>query len=411
MGTRAHGRPQSAPTGLLAEMVELSRRFGADPEFVRAGGGNASAKADGVLYIKPSGVPLATLSEESLIALAIEPLLEVLEGDPGSGSTPGSDQVMRAAEAARLSPDDGRRPSVELLFHALLPEPIVLHTHPTVINALTCCRGAGALAHRVVGDHALWVAYTDPGLPLARAIRDARSGHVARTGEPAPRTLLLQNHGLIVAGDTVSEIDAVSHAIAARIAARIAGHKGEGPLDPWGAVERIDSVLRDVTVDALRSALGGLLGDGDAGRRAVALFDDSALALGAAGSELGRQFARGGPLTPDQIVYAGSLPLLVESAPADGRAAVTALERALTRRARAGVEPPIIVLVAGLGLFAVGDSERQADTARQLYLDAMRIAVGAHRLGGVRPLAPAERQFIERWEAEAYRRQVASTPG
>lgn len=410
MGTRARQRPP-APTGLLAEMVEVSRRFGADPDFVRAGGGNSSAKADGVLYIKPSGVPLATLTEESLIALAIGPLLEVLDGAPWSGSTPGSDEVLRAAEAARLSPADGRRPSVELLFHALLPESIVLHTHPTVINALTCCRGAGALAERIVGDRALWIAYTDPGLPLARAIRDARSAHVARTGEPAPRTLLLQNHGLIVAGDTASEIDAASHSIAARIAAQVAEHSGEGPLDPWGAVERIDAALRDVTVDALRSALGGLLGDGDADRPTVVVFDDSPLALGAAGSALGRQFASGGPLTPDQIVYAGSLPLVIEPVPADGRSAAGALERALSRRARAGVDPPIIVLVAGIGLFAVGGSERQADTASQLYLDAMRIAIGAHRLGGVRPLAPAEREFIERWEAEAYRRQVAATPG
>ena len=81
MGARATRRSQPVPTGLLAEMVELSRRFGGDPEFVRAGGGNCSAKADGVLYIKPSGVSLATLTEESLIALAIEPLLELFFGD------------------------------------------------------------------------------------------------------------------------------------------------------------------------------------------------------------------------------------------------------------------------------------------------------------------------------------------
>ncbi len=410
MGIRARGSPQSAPIGLLAEMVELSRRFGADPEFVRAGGGNSSAKADGVLYIKPSGVPLATLTEDALIALAIEPLLAFLEGVSASESTSGSDQVLRVAEAARLSPADGRRPSVELLFHALLPEPIVLHTHPTVINALTCCRGAGALADRVVGERALWIPYTDPGLPLARAIRDARSAHVKRTAAPASRTLLLQNHGLIVGGDTAAEIDTVSHAIAGRIASEVA-LRGARPLDPWGAVERLDVALRDPIADALRSALGGFLGDGEDDRSAVVVFDDSPLALGAAGSALGRQFATGGPLTPDQIVYAGSLPLVVEPVATDGPAAITTLEAALARRARAGIDRPIIVLVAGIGLFAVGRSERQADTARELYLDAMRIALGAHRLGGVRPLAPAEREFIERWEAEAYRRQVASTAG
>jgi rhamnose utilization protein RhaD (predicted bifunctional aldolase and dehydrogenase) len=41
--------------GLLEELVALSRRFGADPEFARGGGGNSSVKVDGVLYIKESG--------------------------------------------------------------------------------------------------------------------------------------------------------------------------------------------------------------------------------------------------------------------------------------------------------------------------------------------------------------------
>ena len=47
----------------LAEVVALSNRFGADAMFVRAGGGNSSVKADGVVYIKPS--------IEGLLALAL----------------------------------------------------------------------------------------------------------------------------------------------------------------------------------------------------------------------------------------------------------------------------------------------------------------------------------------------------
>ena len=54
---------------------------------------------------------------------------------------------------------------------------------------------------------------------------------------------------------------------------------------------------------------------------------------------------------------------------------------------------------------------RQAETAREIYLDATRVGRGALRLGGVRPLAPAEREFIETWEAEAYRRGIEPQPG
>jgi rhamnose utilization protein RhaD (predicted bifunctional aldolase and dehydrogenase) len=73
--------------------------------------------------------------------------------------------------------------------------------------------------------------------------------------------------------------------------------------------------------------------------------------------------------------------------------------------ARTG-ETPIVVVAEGLGVFASGAGPRQAETAREIYLDATRVGFGALRLGGVRPLAPAERDFIEHWEAEAYRRGI-----
>ncbi|HEY8635631.1 MAG TPA: class II aldolase/adducin family protein [Candidatus Limnocylindrales bacterium] len=402
MAADASRRTQPARADLLTEMVELSSRFGADPAFVRAGGGNISAKADGILAIKPSGVSLATLTVEALIELSLESLLDVLEGGAATGFAPGSDEVLRVGEAARRSAADGRRPSVELLFHALLPESIVLHTHPTTVNTLTCSAGGGELAAQILGERALWIPYADPGMPLARLIRDERSAYEGRTGRRAPRAILLQNHGLIVSGDTANEIEELSHEIAARIAEHAAGR----PAFWWGVVERIEARLAGDVLAALRPALGRLLAT-DGRPRAVA-FDDSPLAVGVAGSVLGHRFAGNGPLTPDQIVYAGSWPLVVEALTTDGRAAVAAVEAALAERTTRDVDPPVIVLVAGLGLFAVGDSEQQAETARELYLDAVRIASGAHRLGGVRPLAPGERQFIERWEAEAYRRQVAS---
>jgi NAD(P)-dependent dehydrogenase (short-subunit alcohol dehydrogenase family) len=72
---------------------------------------------------------------------------------------------------------------------------------------------------------------------------------------------------------------------------------------------------------------------------------------------------------------------------------------------------PIIVVVPGLGLFAAGDTFAEADTARHVYLDALRVGAGVLALGGVRHLADAERDFIEGWEAESYRRQVAAGGG
>ena len=56
------GLAPGADRDLLEAGAALSRRFGEDPQFSRAGGGNSSAKTDEVLYIKPSGVSLASMT-------------------------------------------------------------------------------------------------------------------------------------------------------------------------------------------------------------------------------------------------------------------------------------------------------------------------------------------------------------
>ena len=422
MSGRQFGRRELPPTPVatLDELIEVARRFGRDPEFSRGGGGNASAKVDGVLYIKPSGVALATLTAGDLVPLDTEPLLALLHsGDATADAAAadaaaefagaGGDPVMRTAMAARLADAGGRRPSVELLFHAFLPERFVLHTHPVDINAVTCNSDGAALAGRLFGDRALWVPYTDPGLPLARAIVEARRAHVERTGRPAPAVTLMQNHGLIVGGDSTAEIGERSAWLLETVRAamdRAAAARAAFPavdLAPAG----MDPARARTLVDVIAPSLRGLLASGDALR--VTTFDGTPLAASFTATPAGRGVVLGGPLTPDQIVYAGSWPLLLDVpddvAPDDVPPLL--LERLAQHVAVPG-SPPLVVVVPGLGLFAAGDTWGQADTARHVYLDSLRVARGALSLGGVRALADAERTFIEAWEAEVYRRGVAA---
>ena len=373
----------------VAELISLSNRFGADPTFVRAGGGNSSVKSDGVLWIKPSGVPLATLAADDLVPLDRARLLALLDQDPAALHRDG-DPVMATAAEARLATAHGRRPSVELLFHALLPERFVLHTHPIHVNAVTCNSDGPALAERLFGDRAVWVRYTDPGLPLAHAILGARAAHAARTGRPAPSITLLGNHGLIVGGDTAADIDAATAWLVGVIEEELARH----PADPLAPADPADV--------AIVAAIGLGLG------RPAAVSDSHPLAASFAATPAGRAFMAGGPLIPDQIVYTGSWPLVLDIGGEDpGHVRRLARDAAATFEARHGVAP-IVAVVPGLGLVATGDSERQADTARHLYLDMLRTAAGALRIGGIRHLSDAERRFIEHWEAEAYRKQVAA---
>jgi rhamnose utilization protein RhaD (predicted bifunctional aldolase and dehydrogenase)/NAD(P)-dependent dehydrogenase (short-subunit alcohol dehydrogenase family) len=397
------------PVEEIDELLGVSHRFGLDTTFSRAGGGNSSVKVDGVLYIKPSGVPLADLTREALVPLDMAPLLALLEEAPGDGGAPGSDPVMRVAQAARLAEAGGRRPSVELLFHALLPQRYVLHTHPVVINAVTCNRDGAELCQRLFGDDVLWVPYIDPGLPLARLIAERRREYQGRVGAPPPRVTLLQNHGIIVTGDRASEIDELSAWLVATVQEAMqgaaAGDPGAGPLA--SLPEPFDPARARALVDAIGPTLRGLLGTGD--RLKVVTFDATRLAARFTATEGGRAFVLGGPLYPDHIVYAGSWPLLLDLAPdVDPAEVPSTLRVRLDEHVAAHGGPPIIVVVPGLGLFAAGDSWAGADTARHIELDALRVAEGALALGAVHPLSDSQRTYIETWEAEAYRIGIAA---
>jgi rhamnose utilization protein RhaD (predicted bifunctional aldolase and dehydrogenase)/NAD(P)-dependent dehydrogenase (short-subunit alcohol dehydrogenase family) len=406
MSARARRSLPPPPAGALAELIELSNRFGRDPEFSRGGGGNSSFKADGILYIKPSGVPLASLTAEALVALDIEALLSRLDPTAEGEAAAGSEGLMAVALEAGVGPPADRRPSVELLFHALLPERFVLHTHPVMANAVCCNRDGADLARRLFGERGLWVPYTDPGLPLARAIWQARRAHEERTGAPAPHVVLLESHGVIVAADSVAEIAELSHWLARTVRAAVAAATLPAGRPATVSPQPEPSRAREL-VQVIGPTLRGLLATGE--RLPVVTFDDSPLAVGGTATPAGRAFLDGGPLTPDQIVYAGSWPLVFEP-PSDatpdelpGR-----LRRDLETHARERGGPPIVVVVPGLGLFAAGASWAQADTARHIFLDAMRVGEAARALGEVRPLAEPARRFIEDWEAEEYRRSVAA---
>ena len=168
----------------------LSARLGADPLQIQGPGGNTSLKADGAMWIKASGTELARARTDDVF-VAVDLARARAEID-GAG-----DGTCRAAMLDGASPI---RPSIETTFHALLPQRVVLHTHSVLALAhVTSDEGTEAALGKLSGMGAVAVPYRKPGLPLTLAIREAL--------RPDTRVLLLRNHGLIVAGDTVAEAD------------------------------------------------------------------------------------------------------------------------------------------------------------------------------------------------------------
>ncbi|MDR0594083.1 MAG: SDR family NAD(P)-dependent oxidoreductase [Bifidobacteriaceae bacterium] len=399
---------------LAEQAIALAHRFGGDPEFTRAGGGNVSHKQDGVLHIKPSGVPMSHLEVEDLVPLRIDVLLSALHADePAEG-----DPVRAAANKAVIG-QPSRRPSVEILFHALIADELVFHAHPIVANALTCHADGPALAAQLFGDQAVFVPYQDPGLPLARAIEAARAAHSARTGAPPPAITFLGNHGVVVSGPTADAVGERIEHLTSTIRAALGPEPAHGPPVP-----------ADAAIAVVAPTLRGTLAKG--GRAPVVTSDASAFAQGATLAPAGAAVLVGGPLIPDQIVYAGSLPCVIP--PGDDLAAATA--DAVARFREQHGRDPIIAVIPGLAVFGAGPDLGGAQTALGTFTDALRMASGAVRLSAaversgaapgapppargleaaapepspaVKPMSLAERSFIENWEAESYRQKVAA---
>jgi NAD(P)-dependent dehydrogenase (short-subunit alcohol dehydrogenase family)/rhamnose utilization protein RhaD (predicted bifunctional aldolase and dehydrogenase) len=403
-----------APTdALIRDAIEMSQRFGRDPEYTRGGGGNSSVKADGIVYIKPSGVSLAAIEAEDLVPLAMEPLLDLLlngGADEDEARTPGApDPVMRAAAKVRLAEAKGRRPSVELMFHSLLPERFVLHTHAIVPNAITCNQDGEALMRGLFGDEALWVPYTDPGLPLARKIHQLRVAHESRTGKPAPRITFMGDHGIIVSADTTAQIAELNEHVMGTVRGALERH-GITPGSSARAAARIaaDEAHANAMVRIIGPSLRALLSSAGGPLRMVT-YDRAPGAAAYLESQDGTNAVLGGPMTPDQIVYSGSFPLLFDP-PAD--VAIEDIPALLKAALAANIEAhgvaPIITVVPGLGIFAAGDTWKEVDTARHIYLDCLRVYESADAIGRVRALSDEERGFIEHWEVEAYRKNAAA---
>ena len=199
----------------LNELVALSRRLG-DPamDYAILGEGNSSAAVDrDTFFVKASGVSLRDIPESGFVRVRRAPILELLERP-----TVTDDEIRDGMLAARVDTLSPIRPSVETLFHAyLLSLPgiqFVGHTHPTVVNAVLCSRGAEeAVSGRLFPDEIVccgpapcWVPYVDPGQPLAREMRDRVERYIDEFNVP-PRIILMKNHGLIALGRTPGEVE------------------------------------------------------------------------------------------------------------------------------------------------------------------------------------------------------------
>jgi rhamnose utilization protein RhaD (predicted bifunctional aldolase and dehydrogenase) len=194
-------------------LLKLSRELGRQElSLAILGEGNVSARlGEDTFIVKASGCSLATLQEQDLVHCNMKPLLPLLDKMDLT-----DEEIERALLACRID-TKSQKPSIETLFHVYLlgltGVEFIAHTHPQTVNQILCSPMARDFAeHRLCPDQivycgvaSVFVPYTDPGLPLARAIRAQTESFLSRY-QDTPQTVLLENHGLIALGRTAQAV-------------------------------------------------------------------------------------------------------------------------------------------------------------------------------------------------------------
>lgn len=187
----------------LDRLIAYSRVLGTKPQMIQAAGGNTSVKSDGVMWIKASGRWLSDVDDKSsFLSMDLSRILVALENPEAT------DADMRACVC---NESVAVRPSVEVPMHAAIPYRFVVHSHCVDVIAILIQQDAEQRLKKCLeGLDWAFVPYVKPGVPLSRVVSKA-----AQTGT---QIFFLANHGLIVAGNTLEEIDSVTQRVLRRLA-------------------------------------------------------------------------------------------------------------------------------------------------------------------------------------------------
>ena len=372
----------------LSEIVRISRKFGADPAYAIAGGGNSSWKDSDTLYVKASGAFLATIDLGGFVALDRRLL------DSMSNRTYSLDPEIRERQVksdllrSRIYPELNQRPSVEASVHQVIPWSFVLHLHPTSINGLLCSARAEEMTKELFSDAVLFLPYITPGYVLYKAVEDALARFYKAHGN-YPKVLFLQNHGVFAGADTATEIEEIYDRLNNKVLSGIPVSIPENPV-------AVDPELSGI-LPAIRALLSTV------GRKILRVRNSELLQW--FGTDPNRLASLAGPFTPDGIVYCNRRALVLHRT-TDAESTIATFIDLLGQYRAEHEQDPRIILIPGTGVVAVGDNAKEAETALEVYEDVLRIAWYSQYFGGHRHMDQPDADFIVKWEVEAYRKSL-----
>lgn len=178
---------------------EYSAKIGSNSLLIQGAGGNISCKDKDTLWIKASGTQLAKAQTENIfLPLSLSKTRVLI--------TSGESDYSKA----KLT-DTPLRPSIETPLHALFSHKIVIHVHSVDVISVAILKNAQKKLKLCLADlNWGWIPYVKPGPALAEAILHAFPDNI-------PHILVLGNHGLVIAANSLEEADLILNSVLERL--------------------------------------------------------------------------------------------------------------------------------------------------------------------------------------------------
>jgi Uncharacterized conserved protein len=377
----------------IKDLIEISKFYGADKNFVIAGGGNTSFKDEATIWVKASGQPLAALTEEGLIALSREKLHLISEKTYSEDPVEREEQVKSDLFNSILNPSQNKRPSVETSLHEIIRYRFVVHLHPTLVNGVLCSRNAKNLTLQLFGERVLFVTYTDPGYTLFKKLESDIFDYRNKFGKD-PEIIFLENHGVFVGAETIKEIKNIYSEIISTIEKRVPQVSDIEQLSYNQLMHKVLPVIRMMlSEDKLKI---------------IRYRHNTLIAKYYTNQQEFHKISL--PLIPDIIVYCKTRYLYIEQS-STAEKILDSFRNQLPRFQNEYGHLPKVVIIKDMGIFAVDDNYAAAESVLDVFENLIRISHYALQCGGIKFLTPDQVSFIDQWEVENYRRKVANAAG
>jgi rhamnose utilization protein RhaD (predicted bifunctional aldolase and dehydrogenase) len=190
---------------LHKSIADFCVRVGKDRMLVQGAGGNVSWKSGNILWVKSSGTWLSDANAKNIFVPVNLDLIRLEISNKNFFTVP---QVIDKSSL---------RPSVETLLHALMPHKVVVHLHAVDILAHLVRPDPVSELKRLIDHDINWcfIDYHKPGAELAEAVSKILFK------QQNPDLLLLGNHGLVIGGDNIPDIEIILQKLLTNLKNRI----------------------------------------------------------------------------------------------------------------------------------------------------------------------------------------------